>query len=291
MLTESQNPKTAQIDQLDTLAMLTAINAEDQSVPNAVAAALPAIAQAVDAIAGCLQAGGRLFYIGAGTSGRLGILDASECPPTYGTPPELVQGIIAGGEHAIFDAVEFVEDDEAAGVNDLAARGLTAQDAVVGIAASGRTPYVLGALRLARETGAVTVGVSNNAPAPVLDAADIAVAVVTGPEAIAGSTRMKAGTAQKLVLNMISTGVMIKLGKVYGNLMVDVQVRNDKLLQRARRIVAQVGRVDDAQAAALLELAGNDVKTAIVMARTATSAAEAHARLDAADGFLRKVID
>ena len=211
MLTESQNPKTAQIDQLDTLAMLTAINAEDQSVPNAVAAALPAIAQAVDAIAGCLQAGGRLFYIGAGTSGRLGILDASECPPTYGTPPELVQGIIAGGEHAIFDAVEFVEDDEAAGVNDLAARGLTAQDAVVGIAASGRTPYVLGALRLARETGAVTVGVSNNAPAPVLDAADIAVAVVTGPEAIAGSTRMKAGTAQKLVLNMISTGVMINL--------------------------------------------------------------------------------
>jgi len=291
MLTESQNPKTAQIDQLDTLAMLTAINAEDQSVPNAVAAALPAIAQAVDAIAGCLRAGGRLFYTGAGTSGRLGILDASECPPTYGTPPELVQGIIAGGEHAIFDAVEFVEDDEVAGVNDLAARGLTAQDAVVGIAASGRTPYVLGALGYARSIGAVTVGVSNNAPAPVLEAADIAVAVVTGPEAIAGSTRMKAGTAQKLVLNMISTGVMIKLGKVYGNLMVDVQVRNDKLLQRARRIVAQVGRVDDAQAAALLGASQNDVKTAIVMARTGVSATEAHARLDAADGFLRKVID
>lgn len=291
MLTESQNPKTADIDQLDTLAMLTAINLEDQSVPNAVGAALPAIAQAVDAVAACLRSGGRLFYIGAGTSGRLGILDASECPPTYGTPPELVQGIIAGGEHAIFDAVEFVEDDEVAGANDLAARGLTAHDAVVGIAASGRTPYVLGALRYARETGAVTVGVSNNAPAPVLDAADIAVAVVTGPEAIAGSTRMKAGTAQKLVLNMISTGVMIKLGKVYGNLMVDVQVRNDKLLQRARRIVAQVGHVDDARAAELLELAQNDVKTAIVMARTGANATEARARLDEADGFLRKVID
>lgn len=291
MLTEAQNPKTLQIDQLDTLAMLTAINAEDQLVPNAVAAALPAIARAVDAIAGCLRSGGRLFYTGAGTSGRLGILDASECPPTYGTPHDLVQGIIAGGEDAMFDAVEFVEDDEQAGADDLAARGLTAQDAVVGIAASGRTPYVLGALRHARATGAVTVGVSNNAPAPVLDAADIAIAVVTGPEAITGSTRMKAGTAQKLVLNMISTGAMIKLGKVYGNLMVDVQARNEKLLLRARRIVMQVGRVDDAQAAALLEQARNDVKTAIVMARTGLTAAEARARLAAADGFLRRVID
>lgn len=291
MLTEAQNPNTTQIDLLDTLAMLTAINAEDQIVPNAVAAALPAIARAVDAIAECLRAGGRLFYVGAGTSGRLGILDASECPPTYGTPHDLVQGIIAGGEDAMFDAVEFVEDDEQAGASDLAARGLTANDAVVGIAASGRTPYVLGALRYARETGAVTVGVSNNSPAPVLDAADIGIPVVTGPEAITGSTRMKAGTAQKLVLNMISTGAMIKRGKVYGNLMVDVQVKNDKLLQRARRIVAQVGGVDDIKAAALLELAGHDVKTAIVMARTGANAAGARARLAEAGGFLRQVID
>lgn len=291
MLTETQNPKTAQIDQLDTLDMLTLINAEDQTVPNAVAAALPAIARAVDAIADCLRGGGRLFYVGAGTSGRLGILDASECPPTYGTPHDLVQGIIAGGEDAVFDAVEFVEDDEEAGVRDLATRGLTQRDAVVGIAASGRTPYVLGALRYARECGAVTIGVSNNAPAPVLDSADIAIAVVTGPEAITGSTRMKAGTAQKLVLNMISTGAMVKLGKVYGNLMVDVQVKNDKLLQRARRIVALVAGVDATQAATLLDRAGNDVKTAIVMGRTGLDAPEARARLNAAGGFLRQVID
>ncbi len=291
MLTERQNLNTQQIDRLDTLAILTAINAEDRTVAEAVAAALPAIARAVDAVAERLRGGGRLFYVGAGTSGRLGILDASECPPTYGTPPELVQAIIAGGENAMFDAVEFVEDDEVAGADDLTARNVNAQDAVVGIAASGRTPYVLGALRSARELGAITIGLSNNAPAPVLDAADIAIPVVTGPEVITGSTRMKAGTAQKLVLNMISTGAMIKLGKVYGNLMVDVQVRNDKLLQRARRIVAQVGKVDDAQAADLLALAENDVKTAIVMARRSVDASEAHALLAKADGFLRRVID
>ena len=291
MLTETQNPRTLHIDQLDTLAMLSAINAEDQIVPNAVAAALPAIARAVDAIAERLQAGGRLFYIGAGTSGRLGILDASECPPTYGTPLDMVQGVIAGGEDAVFDAVEFVEDDEQAGAGDLISRGLTAGDAVVGIAASGRTPYVLGALRYARETGAITVGVSNNSPAPVLDVADIAIPVVTGPEAITGSTRMKAGTAQKLVLNMISTGTMVKLGKVYGNLMVDVQVKNDKLLHRARRIVAQVGKVEDTTAATLLDLAQNDVKIAIVMARTGANPADARTLLEAADGFLRRVID
>ena len=291
MLTETQNPRTLHIDQLDTLAMLSAINAEDQIVPNAVAAALPAIARAVDAIAERLQAGGRLFYIGAGTSGRLGILDASECPPTYGTPLDMVQGVIAGGEDAVFDAVEFVEDDEQAGAGDLISRGLTAGDAVVGIAASGRTPYVLGALRYARETGAITVGVSNNSPAPVLDTADIAIPVVTGPEAITGSTRMKAGTAQKLVLNMISTGTMVKLGKVYGNLMVDVQVKNDKLLHRARRIVAQVGKVEDTTAATLLDLAQNDVKIAIVMARTGANPADARTLLEAADGFLRRVID
>lgn len=291
MLTEQQNPNTRQIDQLDTLAMLAAINAEDRIVAEAVAQALPAIAQAVDAIAERLRAGGRLFYAGAGTSGRLGILDASECPPTYGTPPEMVQGIIAGGEGAMFDAVENVEDDEQAGAADLVERGMNERDAVVGIAASGRTPYVLGALRYARSSGAITVGISNNAPAPVLDAAEIAIAVVTGPEAITGSTRMKAGTAQKLVLNMISTGAMIKLGKVYGNLMVDVQVKNDKLLQRARRIVALVGNVDDAQAAALLIKAHNDVKTAIVMARRSVDDTEARALLAQADGFLRRVID
>lgn len=291
MLTEQQNPNTKHIDQLDTLAMLAAINAEDRTVAETVTLALPAIALAVDAIAERLRTGGRLFYTGAGTSGRLGILDASECPPTYGTPPDMVQGIIAGGEGAMFDAVENVEDDELAGAADLKAHNLTERDAVAGIAASGRTPYVLGALQYARSTGAITIGISNNAPAPVLDAADIAIAVVTGPEAITGSTRMKAGTAQKLVLNMISTGVMIKLGKVYGNLMVDMQAKNEKLQQRAQRIVALAGSVDDTQAADLLAKAHNDVKIAIVMARRNTDEAEARALLKAADGFLRRVID
>ncbi|MBW4438587.1 MAG: N-acetylmuramic acid 6-phosphate etherase [Pleurocapsa minor GSE-CHR-MK-17-07R] len=291
MFTEQQNPNTQGIDQMDTLAMVRAINSEDQTVADAVARALPDIARAIDAVADSLRRGGRLFYVGAGTSGRLGILDASECPPTYGTPPEMVQGVIAGGEDAVFDAVESVEDDEAAGAADLRARDVSALDAVVGIAASGRTPYVLGALRHARSLGAVTIGISNNTPAAVLDAADIPIALVTGPEVITGSTRMKAGTAQKLVLNMISTGTMIKLGKVYGNLMVDVQVKNEKLLQRARRIVAHVGGVDEARAAELLDLAGRDVKTAIVTARRGVDAAEARALLAAADGFLRRVID
>jgi N-acetylmuramic acid 6-phosphate etherase len=290
MLTEQQNPNTQHIDQHDTLGIVTAINAEDRTVADAVARVLPQIAAAIDAIAERLRGGGRLFYVGAGTSGRLGILDASECPPTYGTPPEMVQGIIAGGENAVFDALEGVEDDAAAGAADLAARGLSARDAVVGIAASGRTPYVIGALVYANSIGAVTVGIANNTPAAVLDSADIPIAVVTGAEVIAGSTRMKAGTAQKLVLNMISTGTMIKLGKVYGNLMVDVQVKNDKLLQRARRIVAQVGGVDEATAAALLTAAHNEVRVAIICARCGVDAERARALLAAAGGALRGVI-
>lgn len=291
MFTEQQNPNTSGIDQLDTLAMMQTINAEDRTVAEAVERALPAIAHAVDVIADCLRRGGRLFYVGAGTSGRLGILDASECPPTYGTPPEMVQGIIAGGENAVFDAVEGVEDDENAGAHDLAERSLTALDAVVGIAASGRTPYVLGAMAYARRQGAKTIGIANNEPSALLEAAEIAIPLVTGAEVIAGSTRMKAGTAQKLVLNMLSTGTMIRLGKVYGNLMVDVQVKNEKLLHRARRIVAQVGVVNETTAAELLERAGNDVKTAIVMARRGVGEDEAKRMLTAAGGILRHVID
>jgi N-acetylmuramic acid 6-phosphate etherase len=291
MLTEQHNPNTQNIDQLETLALVQTIHAEDRTVIDAVARVLPEIAQAIDAITACMQRGGRLLYSGAGTSGRLGILDASECPPTFGTPPEWVQGIIAGGERAMFSAIEGVEDDASAGATDLQARNLTEDDAVVGIAASGRTPYVLGALAYAKQIGAVTIGISNNAPSALLEAADIPIAVITGAEVIAGSTRMKAGTAQKLVLNMLSTGTMIKLGKVYGNLMVDVQVKNEKLLQRARRIVAQVGKVDDAQAAVLLDAAGNDVKTAVVMARRGVNADQAHTYLKAAGGFLRRVID
>jgi N-acetylmuramic acid 6-phosphate etherase len=291
LLTEERNPKTWDIDRLDTLAMITLINDEDQTVPQAVARALPAIAQAIDAIVARLRTGGRLFYIGAGTSGRLGVLDASECPPTYGTPPELVQGVIAGGREAVFGALEGVEDDPVAGASDLRARGLVAGDAVVGIAASGRTPYVLGALAYARSLGALAVGVANNTPSPVLDAAEIAIAIVTGPEAISGSTRMKAGTAQKLVLNTLSTGIMVRLGKVYGNLMIDVQVKNDKLLQRARGIVMQIAGIDEGKAAALLDATHNDVKAAIVMARRGVSADEARALLNAAGGLLREVID
>ncbi len=291
MLTEDQNPNSAQIDRLDTLAMVQVMNAEDQLVAAAVARALPAIAQAIDAIVARLQRGGRLFYSGAGTSGRLGVLDASECPPTYGTPPDLVQGIIAGGDHALRHSVEGVEDDAEAGAADLRERKLHGDDSVIGIAASGRTPYVLGALAYARGVGALTIGIANNAPSALLDAADIAIPLVTGAEVITGSTRMKAGTAQKLALNMISTGTMIRLGKVYGNLMVDVQVKNEKLLQRARRIVAQVSAVDEGAAAALLQSADNEVKTAIVMARRGVPADVARALLADAGGILRQVID
>ncbi|MCC6615516.1 MAG: N-acetylmuramic acid 6-phosphate etherase [Anaerolineae bacterium] len=291
MITEQQNPRTLDVDQLSTLDIVTRINAEDWTVAEAVARALPTIAQAVDAIVVRLRDGGRLFYVGAGTSGRLGILDAVECVPTYNTPPQLVQGLIAGGEAAFTRSIEGVEDDMDAARRDLMAQGMTARDAVVGIAASGQTPYALGALNYAREQGALTVGISCNEPAPLLDAADIAIAVVTGPEVITGSTRMKAGTAQKMVLNMLSTTTMVKLGKVYGNLMVDVQVKNEKLLLRARRIVAQVGHVETERAAELLAAAHDDVKVAIVMARRGVNAETARSLLSGAGGLLRQVID
>ncbi|MCL4248413.1 MAG: N-acetylmuramic acid 6-phosphate etherase [Anaerolineae bacterium] len=291
MITEQQNPNTQDIDQLSTLDIVTRINAEDQTVALAVARALPSVAQAVDAIVARLRGGGRLFYVGAGTSGRLGVLDAAECVPTYSTPPQLVQALIAGGETAITRSVEAVEDDMDAARSDLMAQGVNARDAVVGIAASGRTPYVLGALAYAQAQGALTVGISCNEPAPLLEAAEIAIAVVTGPEVITGSTRMKAGTAQKLVLNMLSTATMIRLGKVYGNLMVDVQATNEKLLQRARRIVAQIGQVDEAQAAELLAAAHDEVKVAIVMARRGVTAEAARSLLLGAGGILRQVID
>jgi N-acetylmuramic acid 6-phosphate etherase len=290
MHTEQNNLRTQAIDQADTLSLLTLINAEDQTVAQAVAHTLPAIALAVDAIADRLQRGGRLFYVGAGTSGRLGILDASECPPTYGTSPQMVQGIIAGGSRAISESIEGVEDDRAAGADDLRVRELGAQDVVVGIAASGRTPYVLGALAYARERGAMTIALSNNQPAPILEAAEIGIAVVTGAEVIAGSTRMKAGTAQKLVLNMLSTGTMIKLGKVYGNLMVDVQIKNEKLLHRARHIMMQITGISETAAIDLLEAAGRDVKVAIVMAKRQVTADAARALLMEAGGSLRRVI-
>jgi N-acetylmuramic acid 6-phosphate etherase len=251
---------------------------------------IPAIARAVDAIVAALDKGGRLFYIGAGTSGRLGVLDASEIPPTFSVPPEMVQGIMAGGEAALSRATETTEDDPAIGVRDLAARGFTAQDVLVGLAASGRTPYVLGAVAEARRIGAVTVGICCSPGAELSSAVDFAIVPLVGPEIVAGSTRMKAGTAQKLVLNMLSTGTFIRLGYVYGNLMVNVQPKNQKLVDRARRIIAQAAGVSPDRARELLTESGMSVRTAIVMGRAGIPRDEAERRLAASRGRVRRAL-
>jgi len=284
LLTEQANPASVGIDTLPAEQALRIINAEDQKVALAVEREIPAIARAVDAIVAALERGGRLFYLGAGTSGRLGVLDASEIPPTFSAPPEMVQGIMAGGERALTRASETSEDDAAAGARDLAARGFAAHDVLVGITASGRTPYVLGAVAEARRMGAVTVGICCTEDAELSRAVDHPIAPLVGPEVLAGSTRMKAGTAQKLVLNMLSTGTFIRLGYVYGNLMVNVQPTNHKLLERARRIIAQSVGVGPDRAAGLLEAAGNRVRVAIVMGKTGVSRDEAERRLEAAGG-------
>jgi N-acetylmuramic acid 6-phosphate etherase len=288
--TEQANPASTGIDTLSTEAALRIINAEDQKVPLAVEAEIPAIARAVDAIVAALEKGGRLFYIGAGTSGRLGVLDASEIPPTYGASPEMVQGIMAGGEVALSRATETTEDDPAIGVRDLLARGFRKGDVLVGLAASGRTPYVLGAIAEARRLGAVTVGICCVPDAELSRAVDIAIAPLGGPEVIAGSTRMKAGTAQKLVLNMISTATFVRLGYVYGNLMINVQPKNHKLVERARRIIAQAAGVPYERAAELLDASGRNVRTAVVMARAGVERAEAERRLAAVGGRIALAI-
>ncbi|MGE5488320.1 MAG: N-acetylmuramic acid 6-phosphate etherase [bacterium] len=290
LLTEQRNPASSAIDTLSTEEMLRVINAEDAKVAAAVGREIPNIARAVDAIAERLRAGGRLFYIGAGTSGRLGVLDASECPPTFGVPQEMVQGIIAGGEPALTRAVEGCEDDAAAGAADIEARGFTAADALVGIATSGRTPYVLGAVARAREVGALTAGISCTPNSELSRAVEIAIEPLVGPEVVTGSTRMKAGTATKLVLNMLSTGVMIRLGYVYGNLMVNVQPANEKLRDRARRIVGEAAGVDAGAAARALDEAGGRVKVAIVMARLGVGRDEAARRLEAAGGQVAEAL-
>ena len=290
LLTEQANPASAGIDTLSTEAALAIINTEDQKVALAVQAEVPAIARAVDAIVDALEKGGRLFYIGAGTSGRLGVLDASEIPPTYGASPEMVQGIMAGGEAALSRATETTEDDPAIGVRDLLARGFRAGDVLVGLAASGRTPYVLGAVAEAKRMGAVTVGICCVPDAELSRAVDIAIAPLVGAEVIAGSTRMKAGTAQKLVLNMISTATFIRLGYVYGNLMVNVQPKNHKLVERARRIVAQAAGVPYELAAELLDASAGNVRTAVVMARAGVERAEAEQRLRAVGGRIALAI-
>jgi N-acetylmuramic acid 6-phosphate etherase len=290
MLTEQPNPQSTHIDRLSALEIVQIMNAEDATVAAVVRAALPEIARAVEAAADRLRRGGRMIYVGAGTSGRLGMLDAVECVPTFSTEPDMVQALIAGGMAALTQAVEGAEDDPDAGRRDLLALNVTERDIVVGIAASGRTPYVLGALAAANERGAVTVGIACNAPSPVLEAAQINIAAPVGPEVIAGSTRLKAGTAQKMILNMLSTATMISLGKVYGNRMVDVKVTNQKLADRARRIVSEVVGVDEEQAARLLALADNQVKTAIVVGVLDIAPDEARARLVSAHGRLSALI-
>ena len=289
-LTEERNPLTKNIDTLPTFEMLTLINAEDQKVALAVRDALHNIAAAVDAITARMQRGGRLIYIGAGTSGRLGVLDASECPPTFGIPPELVVGLIAGGRAALTDAVEGAEDDWEGGAREIMELDVNENDSVIGVAASGRTPYAIGALQESKKSGALTISITCNHPSPLGELAEISIALVVGPEVVSGSTRLKAGTAQKMVLNMISTAVMIRLGKTYSNLMVDVQPTNVKLRQRARRIVAEATGLDLQRAADMLSSCNGEVKTAIVAILAGISPELARIRLHETGGYVRKAI-
>lgn len=290
MITEGRNPASQNIDELSTEAMLRVINDEDKKVALAVEAIMPQIAAAVDAICAAFQAGGRLIYCGAGTSGRLGILDASECPPTFGTPREQVIGLIAGGHTAILQAVENAEDNREQGAQDLKDIRFSRHDVLVGIAASGRTPYVLGALAYANELGATTVSLTCNPGSAMSQVAAIALTPVVGPEVVTGSSRMKAGTAQKLVLNMLTTGSMIRSGKVYGNLMVDVEATNQKLVQRQVNIVMQATDCDEATASAALTACGGHCKTAILMVLADLAADEAKALLSQHQGFIRQAL-
>ncbi|TBM24128.1 N-acetylmuramic acid 6-phosphate etherase [Hafnia paralvei] len=288
--TEGRNTASENIDTLSTLDMLTIINQEDQKVALAVERILPQIAQAVDAITHAFVQGGRLIYCGAGTSGRLGILDASECPPTYGTPREQVVGLIAGGHTAILRAVENAEDNVALGEQDMIENQVGERDVVVGIAASGRTPYVIGAMKYARTQGATVVSLTCNANSAMSQLADIALEAVVGPEVVTGSSRMKAGTAQKMVLNMLTTGAMIRSGKVYGNLMVDVEATNAKLVQRQIDIVMQATDCDRSTAIKALSECERHCKTAILMILGQLSAAEASAVLTQNNGFIRQAL-
>ncbi|EMO4162842.1 N-acetylmuramic acid 6-phosphate etherase [Morganella morganii] len=290
MITESRNPASADIDSLPTLDMLRVINREDQTVALAVEKTLPQVAQVVDAVAQAFRLGGRLIYMGAGTSGRLGILDASECPPTFGTPAEQVVGLIAGGHKAILKAVENAEDNRELAVSDLKALNFSEKDVLVGIAASGRTPYVLGGMEYALSLGATVAAISCNPDSEMSRLAGIAITPVVGPEVITGSSRMKAGTAQKLILNMITTGAMIRSGKVYGNLMADVEATNAKLVERQKRIVMAATECDRATAEQALAACDGHCKTAIVMILAQLSAGDAKALLAQHQGFIRDAL-
>ncbi|MNJ41867.1 N-acetylmuramic acid 6-phosphate etherase [compost metagenome] len=279
------------LDRMDISELLAVMNEEDAKVAEAVRQQIPQIAEAVRAITGALRSGGRLIYMGAGTSGRIGLLDAVECPPTFGTSPDQVIGLIAGGSNAFIKAVEGAEDRQELGAQDLQRLQLTSSDAVVGLAASGRTPYVIGGLAYAKEAGAVTISVSCNKEALISSIADIAIEVENGPEVLTGSTRLKAGTSQKLVCNMLSTASMIGLGKVYGNLMVDVQPSNEKLVERAKRIVMEATGCDFTTAEQTLELAEHKAKPAILMILTGCSYAEATEKLKRTEGFISPAVD
>ena len=290
LLTEERNSKTINIDQQSSLGIIEIINQEDQKIATAIQAILPDIARTVDYIVAAIQAGGRLFYLGAGTSGRMGILDASECPPTYGTHPELVQGLIAGGAQAILHAVEGAEDSDILAAEDLRGKQLNSSDILIGIAASGRTPYVMGGLRYAKSIGCRTVSLTCTPNSEMGRIADQSLTVLTGPEVIMGSTRMKAGTAQKMVLNMLTTATMIGLGKVYSNLMVDVQATNFKLKERAKRIVTIATGVSQCQAEEALTTANGSSKLAIIMILAGVSADEASHLLQRGHGFIAKAL-
>lgn len=291
LVSETRNSETMDLDALSTIELVTRFNQQDTLVALAVKETLPDVARAVDAAAAALKAGGRIIYMGAGTSGRLGVLDASECPPTFGVPHGLVIGLIAGGPGALLKAVEGAEDNPQLGEDDLRALTLAPRDLVVGLAASGRTPYVIGGLKYARTIGCTTVAISCNPGSPIAQEADIAISPVVGPEALTGSTRLKSGTAQKLVLNMISTGAMVKFGKVYQNLMVDMKASNIKLVDRACRMVVEATGVTLEQARSVLEQTGYDVKPAILMVLTGLGVDAARARLDAHQGFLRAALN
>ncbi len=290
LVTESRNVASENIDMLSTIDMLKVINQEDQKVALAVEAIIPEIAKVVDLISEAFQSGGRLIYTGAGTSGRLGILDASECPPTYGSDPDLVIGLIAGGHKAILKAVENAEDNEELGATDIQQIGFNHKDVLVGIAASGRTPYVIGSMNYAKSVGAKVAALSCNANSPMADIADINITPIVGAEVVTGSSRMKAGTAQKLVLNMLTTGAMIRTGKVFGNLMVDVEATNAKLIQRQKNIVVEATGCSESQAAEALTQCNNHCKTAILMILLNINADLAAAKLSKHHGFIRHAL-
>lgn len=290
LITEQRNLNSMQLDSLSAQELVALINREDQQVALAVEKCLPQIASAVEKIVAAFEHGGRLVYVGAGTSGRLGVLDASECPPTYGVKPEMVVGLIAGGDHALRHPIEGAEDNMQQGQADLEEIGFSAQDVLVGIAASGRTPYVLGALNYAKQLGATTVSIASNPNSKMAEVADIAIETVVGPEVLTGSSRMKSGTAQKLVLNMLTTASMVLIGKCYQNLMVDVQASNEKLKARALKIVMEATECDNETAANVLAKANGQVKLAILMQLSGLDALEAQSLLDKSNGKLRQAL-